>query len=75
MKIKLLFITTLLLCSLNCAVYAKNLHSSDYIVNSNNFIWGDYWKLKKLPKNFKVYHELLVDDILVATLYKRIDSQ
>ena len=56
-------------------VYAKNLHSSDYIVNSNNFIWGDYWKLKKLPKNFKVYHELFVDDILVATLYKRIDSQ
>tara|TARA_B100000029_G_scaffold432527_1_gene444779 strand:- start:4760 stop:6412 length:1653 start_codon:yes stop_codon:yes gene_type:complete len=55
--------------------YAKNLQSSDYIVVTNNFIWGDYWKLKKLPTNFKVYHELFIDDILVTTLYKRRDSQ
>ena len=52
------------------------IKTDDPINNKDYQVWmshGD--KVNKLPKNFKVYHELLVDDILVATLYKRIDSQ
>ena len=38
-------------------LYAKNLMSSDYIINNNNFIWGDYWKMEKLPSNFIRIHK------------------
>ena len=53
--------------------YANNLETSDYIVNNNIFPAGDINKLKKLPKNFDIYYELFVDDILVTTIYKRND--
>jgi hypothetical protein len=50
--------------------YSKDLKSSDYIVNNNIFLWGDKNKLKKMPRNFEVYYELFIDDILVTTIYK-----
>ena len=53
--------------------YANNLETSDYVVNNNIFPAADRNKLKKLPKNFDIYYELFVDDILVTTIYKRND--
>ena len=34
---------------------------------------GDYRKIKKLPRNFEIYYELFIGDILVTTIYKRKD--
>ena len=53
--------------------YADSFENSDYIINNGTFIWGDYRKIKKLPRNFEIYYELFIGDILVTTIYKRKD--
>ena len=53
--------------------YSTTYENSDYIINNGAFIWGDYHKIKKLPANFDLYYELLIDDILITTIYKRND--
>ena len=53
--------------------YSSTYENSDYIINNGAFIWGDYHKIKKLPANFDLYYELLIDDILITTIYKRND--
>ena len=53
--------------------YSNTYENSDYIINNGAFIWGDYRKIKKLPSNFDLYYELLIDDILITTIYKRND--
>ena len=53
--------------------YSNTYENSDYIINNGAFIWGDFRKIKKLPANFDLYYELLIDDILITTIYKRND--
>ena len=55
-------------------IYSGDLKNNDYIINSNNFLSGDYRVIKKIPNNFEIYYELFVDDILVTTIYKRNNS-
>ena len=51
--------------------YVGDVNNSDYIINNNIFIYEDFANMRKIPSNFSVYYELLVDDTLVTTIYKR----
>ena len=51
--------------------YSPNFEESDYLINNNIFVLANNNKIKKIPKNFVIYYQLFIDDILVTTIYKR----
>ena len=49
-----------------------NINSADYITN-NYRDWNGVYEPTKfmLPKNFKIFHEIIVDGISINTIYKK----
>ena len=51
--------------------YEKNLIDSDYIINNNFFLDGNYHRTKKIPKNFIKFYDIKVDNNVVMSILKK----
>jgi hypothetical protein len=52
--------------------YEQNFNNTDYIINNNFFLDGNYFRTDKIPKNFIKFFDITVDNNIVLSILKKI---
>ena len=51
--------------------YEQNFNNTDYIINNNFFLDGNYFRTEKIPKNFIKFFDITVDNNIVFSVLKK----